>query len=231
MTVELADNLSGISSSLEHETPEEILRWAVDRFQNRITMATAFGPEGCALIAMLADIRPSVHIFNLETGYQFAETLEVRERIRAKYGINVEYVRPAESVSEMEARFGGPIYGRAPEECCRIRKVEPLKNAIAGYDAWITGIRRDQTAHRAKAGIVEWDSKFNLVKVNPLANWSRRDVWLYILENDVPYNQLHDKGYPSIGCWPCTRAVDSGEDDRSGRWPGLARIECGLHVR
>src|SRR5688572_4622900 len=116
MTVDLADNLTDMSAALEHETPEEILRWAVDRYQNRITMATAFGPEGCALIAMLADIRPSVRVFNLETGYQFPETLEVREHIRAKYGITVEYVRPAESVSEMEDRFGGPIYGSAPEE-------------------------------------------------------------------------------------------------------------------
>ena len=231
MTLELAENLREISADLEHRTPQEVLRWAVDRYRQRVTMATAFGPEGCAIIAMLAEIEPAVRIFNLETGYQFPATLELRERIKEKYGIAVEYVRPAESVPEMEGRFGGPIYGSAPDECCRIRKVEPLKNAIAGYEAWITGIRRDQTTHRANAHIVEWDAKFNLVKVNPLANWTRRDVWLYILENDVPYNPLHDQGYPSIGCWPCTRRVENGEDDRSGRWPGSARIECGLHVR
>jgi len=231
MTLELAENLSESSASLERATPERILQWAVDMYQRRLTMATAFGPEGCVLIAMLAEIDPSIHIFNLETGYQFPETLELRERIKDRYGIAVEYVRPQESVAEMESRFGGPIYGSTPQECCRIRKVEPLKNAIVGYDAWITGIRRDQTSHRADARIVEWDAKFNLVKVNPLATWTRKDVWTYILENDVPYNQLHDRGYPSIGCWPCTRAVNAGDDDRSGRWAGSSRVECGLHVR
>ena len=131
----------------------------------------------------------------------------------------------------MERRFGGPIYGVKPDECCRIRKIEPLKKAIAGYDAWISAIRRDQTPNRSSAGIVEWDSKFSLVKVNPLANWTKGDVWRYITENDVPYNPLHDQGYTSIGCWPCTRPTTAGQDERSGRWAGFAKLECGIHSR
>ena len=225
------DNLAGIGRSFEDRTPQEILRWAVDTYQPRLTMATAFGAEGCAILAMLAVIEPGVHVFNLDTGYQFPETLELRERIRERYGIEVAFVRPDEPVEEMEARFGGPIYGTRPDLCCRIRKVEPLKRAVEGFEAWISAIRRDQTPDRARAGILEWDEKFGLVKVNPLANWTRADVWRYIVENDVPYNPLHDQGYPSIGCWPCTKAVSPGEDDRAGRWAGFGRTECGLHSR
>ena len=176
-------------------------------------------------------IAPDIHIFNLETGYQFPETLELRERLKEKYGIEVVWVRSEESVLEMENRFGGPIYSTRPDECCRIRKVEPLRRAVKGWSAWISAIRRDQTPDRANSGIVEWDSKFDLVKVNPLANWSKKDVWDYILANNVPYNPLHDKGYPSIGCWPCTKAIGAGEDDRAGRWAGSNRTECGLHSK
>jgi phosphoadenosine phosphosulfate reductase len=129
----------------------------------------------------------------------------------------------------MEAAFGGPIYGRDPARCCHLRKIVPLTRKLAGFDAWISAIRRDQTPDRARAGIVEWDGKFGLVKVNPLANWTKREVWSFILAHEIPYNPLHDRGYPSIGCWPCTRAVGEGEEDRAGRWAGSLRTECGLH--
>lgn len=224
-------DLPALSLTLETKTPQEILRWAVAQYHPKLTMATAFGAEGCVLLAMLAEIEPKVHVFNLDTGYQFPETLELRERIAEKYGIEVEFVRAKESVAEMEARFGGSLYGTRPEECCRLRKIVPLREAIQGWDAWIAAIRRDQTRDRAQSGIVEWDSKFGLVKVNPLANWTKRDVWQYILDNDVPYNPLHDRGFPSIGCAPCTRAVASGQEDRAGRWAGFAKTECGLHTR
>lgn len=228
------EELKALSDRFEQSEPHEILQWAVETYGVGLTMATAFGAEGCALLAMLGTQVPngrSVHVFNLETGYQFAETLELRERIAAKYGIEVEYVRAPETVVEMEARFGGPIYGTNPDECCRIRKVAPLKDALVGYTAWITAIRRDQTSHRAQADIVEWDPKFNLVKINPLANWSKKDVWAYITINEAPYNPLHDQGYPSIGCFPCTRPVALNEDERSGRWATSAKLECGLHTR
>lgn len=216
---------------LEDAAAEDILAWAVESFYPRLTMATAFGAEGCLIIHMLARINPNVRVFNLETGYQFPETLQLRERIKQRYGMEVEYVRADESVEDMEKRFGGPIYGKRPDECCRIRKVEPLKKAVEGYDAWISSIRRDQTPERAGVGVVSWDRKFNLVKISPLARWTSQQVWDYIRANDVPYNPLHDRGFPSIGCYPCTRAVAEGEDERSGRWAGFEKRECGLHLQ
>lgn len=226
--------LSALSRCLEEHTPQEILAWAVKIYGERLAMATAFGAEGCVLMAMLAELGPLAKVpflFNLETGYQFPETLALRERIRERYGLTVHFVRPKESVEEMEARYGGPIYKTNPDLCCRLRKVEPLRRVLKNYDAWISAIRRDQTPDRAHAGIVEWDAKFGLVKISPLANWTRKDVWDYILKHDVPYNPLYDRGYPSIGCWPCTRPVQDGEDERAGRWAGFAKTECGLHSR
>ena len=225
-----AEQIAAASTRLEGETPQAILRWAVEQFHPRLTMATAFGAEGCCLIHMLAEIEPGVRIFNLETGYQFPETLELRERIRRRYGIEVEFVRPELTVAEYEDEHGGPLYRIRPDQCCYDRKIVPLRRAVAGYDAWVSAIRRDQTVHRAAAGVVQWDAKFGLVKVNPLLGWTGREVWAFIVEHDVPYNPLHDRGYPSIGCWPCTRAVDDGADERAGRWAGTAKKECGLHV-
>ena len=234
LSIQDRDALHTLSVQFEQSSPEEILRWAVETYYPKLTMATAFGAEGCVLMAMLSQLEPDgrdVRVFNLDTGYQFQETLDLRERIREKYGITVEYVRAAETVEQMETRFGGPIYGSRPDECCRIRKLEPLKQAVAGYTAWISAIRRDQTPDRAKAAIVEWDQKFNLIKINPLANWSKNDIWAYIQFNDVPYNPLHDQGYPSIGCRHCTRAVQTDENERAGRWSNFAKLECGLHTR
>jgi phosphoadenosine phosphosulfate reductase len=225
------ESLAEISAGLEQATPEAILRWAVDKYFPKLTMATAFGAEGCCIIHMLAEIEPRVRIFNLETGYQFAETMQLRDQIAERYGIIVEYVGAETTVSEYEALHGGPLYNRQPDQCCHDRKIVPLRRAIAGYDAWISAIRRDQTAHRKSAGIVQRDSKFGLVKVNPLANWTKKDVWKFIMDHKVPYNPLHDQGYPSIGCWPCTRAVGEGEEDRVGRWSGSAKQECGLHLK
>lgn len=218
------------SQALQNATPQEVLRWAVETFFPRLTMATAFGVEGCCIIHMLAEIEPRVRIFNLETGYQFPQTLELRERIKEKYGIEVEYVRPETTVQEYEAEHGGPLYVHRPDQCCHDRKILPLRRAVQGYDSWISSIRRDQTADRGKADVVQWDAKFNLVKVNPLLTWTRKEVWTFALKNDVPYNPLHDEGYPSIGCQPCTRPVGDGEDERAGRWAGTVKKECGLHV-
>lgn len=209
--------------------PREILGWAVETFFPKLTMATAFGPEGCAIIHMLAEIEPRVRVFNLDTGYQFDETLALRERIAERYGMEVELVRADTTVPEYEARHGGPVYLQNPDQCCHDRKIVPLRRAVAGYDAWLSSIRADQSAHRAKANLVGWDPKFNLVKVNPLLSWTHRDVWAFVVANNVPYNPLHDQGYKSIGCWPCTRAVGADEDERAGRWAGQAKTECGLH--
>lgn len=224
------EQLAEANQLLDGQSPKKILRWTVAEFFPQLTMATAFGPEGNCIIHMLAEIEPRVRIFNLDTGYQFAETLELRERIKDRYGIEVEYVRPEMTVQEYEEEHGGPLYNHRSDQCCHDRKVLPLRAAVAGYRAWISAIRKDQTADRGKAEVVQWDPKFNLVKVNPLLYWTKGDVWKFITEHDVPYNPLHDRGYPSIGCWPCTRAVAAGEDERAGRWSGSMKKECGLHV-
>lgn len=214
----------------DSKPPQDILRWAVAEFYPKLTMATAFGPEGNCIIHMLAEIEPRVRIFNLETGYQFEETLEVREKIKRKYGIEIEYVRPETTVEEYEAEYGGPLYVIRPDQCCLDRKILPLRRAVVGYDAWISAIRKDQTKDRGQASVIEWDAKFELIKVNPLLSWTKKDVWNFIAKNDIPYNPLHDRGYPSVGCWPCTAPVGEGEDDRAGRWRGTGKKECGLHV-
>ncbi len=192
-------------------------------------MATAFGPEGCVILHMLSKVQPQTYVFNLETGYQFPETLHLRDRIAQKYGIEVELRRPELTVEQYEAQHGGPLYETNPDQCCFDRKVRVLRQAVSGMDAWMSGIRRDQSPDRASQAIVGWDAKFNLVKISPLANWTKSDVWKLIVDEEIPYNPLHDQGYPSIGCWPCTRAVSTGEDERAGRWSGSAKTECGLH--
>lgn len=225
----LLDELRGASERLETATPQAILEWAAARFRPRFTMATAFGPEGMTLIHMLAEIAPDTPIFNLDTGYQFPETLALRDRVAERYGIEIEMKRPALSVAEYEALHGGPVYRSQPDQCCRDRKLVVLRQAIVGMEAWASAIRRDQSPDRARVPIVGWDKKFRLVKVSPLANWTKKDVWDMIVRYDIPYNPLHDQGYSSIGCWPCTRAVLLGEDERAGRWSGTAKTECGLH--
>ncbi len=224
------EQIAEASAMLDGASPQEVLRWAVQTFYPKLTMATAFGAEGCCILHMLAEIEPGVRVFNLETGYQFEETLTLRERIKERYGIEVEYIRPEMTVPEYHEEHGGPLFRIRPDQCCHDRKVLPLRQAVIGYEAWISAIRRDQTSHRAVAGVVQWDAKFSLVKVNPLLGWTRNDVWRFILDHDVPYNPLHDQGYPSIGCWPCTVPVGDGDDERSGRWSGSTKKECGLHV-
>ncbi len=225
----LLDELAAADKRLETASPQQILRWAVDRFAGHFTMATAFGPEGMTLIHMLAEVGPDTPIFNLDTGYQFPETLDLRDRIADRYGIDVTLRRPEMSVERYEALHGGPVHKTNPNQCCWDRKISLLQGAIEGMHAWASAIRRDQSPDRATAPIVGWDRKFGLVKVSPLANWTKQDVWQFITDHNVPYNPLHDRGYPSVGCWPCTRAVLLGEDERSGRWSGTTKTECGLH--
>lgn len=226
------DEIAQVNQELSEARPETILRWAVRRFHPDLLMATAFGAEGCCILHMLGEIEPGVKVINLDTGYQFPETLELRNRILERYGIDVELIQPELSVPAYEAEHGGPLYVHRPDQCCHDRKVIPLQRAVKRLAprAWISAIRKDQTQHRAVAGVVQWDPKFGLVKINPLLNWTKKDVWAFIVKQDVPYNPLHDQGYPSIGCWPCTRPVGEGEDERAGRWAGQMKKECGLHV-
>lgn len=229
-TTELLEELRLRSDQFEAATAQEVLRWAAGRFAPRFTMATAFGPEGMVILHMLAEIAPDTPVFNLDSGYQFPETLELRERVKQRYGMEVEFKRPEMTVDQYEQLHGGPLYKTKPDQCCAERKIRVLHEAVRGKHAWASGIRRDQSPDRAKAAIISWDRKFSLVKVSPLANWTKKDVWKMIVDHDIPYNPLHDRGYTSIGCWPCTRAVMFGEDERAGRWSGFAKTECGLHT-
>jgi phosphoadenosine phosphosulfate reductase len=229
-TPEELEWLKAESQKLETASPQEIIGWAVKNYFPKLTMATAFGPEGLVIIHMLAQIEPRTPVFNLDTGYQFKETLELRDEVARRYGIEVELKQPATMVAEYEAANGGPVYSHSPDRCCQERKITVLQQASIGMRAWMSGIRRDQSPDRARASIVHWDRKFGLVKVSPLANWTKSQVWKLITDENTPYNPLHDQGYTSIGCWPCTRAVMFGEDERAGRWSGTAKTECGLHT-
>ena len=217
------------SQALESSTPAEIIQWAVGRYADQLTMATAFGPEGMTIIHMLSSIAPQLHVFNLETGYQFPETLDMVRRIRERYGMEIELASAETTVEQFEQLHDGPLYKRNPDKCCFERKIVVLRRVLKEKSAWMSAIRRDQSPDRARAPIVGWDKKFGLVKISPLANSTKKDIWKMITEEDVPYNPLHDQGYTSIGCQPCTRAVMFGEDERAGRWSGTQKTECGLH--
>ena len=210
---------------------EEVLDWALHRFDGQIATASGFGPEGLVLIEMAARLRPDIRVFTLDTGLLFPETYELMRQIESRYGIEIERVKPALTVEKQEREHGPALWLRTPDRCCYMRKVEPLRAKLSTLGAWIAAIRRDQTPDRAHAQKIEWDTKFGLVKINPLADWTSDMVWDYVRENEIPYNPLHDHGYPSIGCSPCTRSVAVGDDPRSGRWAGFAKTECGLHQR
>ena len=226
---EKMEGLIRLSRHFETAHPEKVLRWALQAYGERVALATGFGAEGCVLVHMLANIDPTALIFYLDTDLLFPETYELKERLEARYGVRIERRSSDLDLETQGAAFGKNLWEQKPDRCCYIRKVEPLIETLKELDAWITAIRRDQTPARQNAGIVEWDKKFGLVKINPLARWSSKDVWKFIVQNDVPYNSLHDKGYPSIGCRPCTTLVQIGEDVRTGRWRGTAKTECGLH--
>lgn len=223
---------------LESQGAEEVLRWAFERYHPRIALASSFGAEDVVLIDMMTKLNPKARIFTLDTGRLNQETYDVMDRIREQYGVQIEVMFPrAEAVEAMVREKGMNLFYDSIEnrkECCGVRKVEPLNRALRELDAWITGLRRQQSVTRTEVAKVEVDESHNkIVKVNPLADWSRDQVWDYIHKNSVPYNKLHDLGYPSIGCAPCTRAVKPGEDERAGRWwwENPDTKECGLHVK
>jgi phosphoadenylyl-sulfate reductase (thioredoxin) len=208
---------------VEGSHPGDVLAWAAQRFEGRLTCAISLGVEDVALISLAAERGLKLDFFSLDTGVLFPETYELWKKIEARYGLTIRAVKPVEVIDR--------LWETQPDRCCQLRKVEPLKRHLAGYEAWVTGIRRQQSKDRANAQLVEPDPKFGLTKVNPLVAWTEKDVWKYVFANNVPYNPLHDKGYPSIGCMPCTSAVKAGEDPRAGRWRGTEKTECGLHSK
>jgi phosphoadenosine phosphosulfate reductase len=226
------DDLQRLGGQLETASPQEILAWALETYTPRITLACSFGgPSGMALLDMVMRLDPSIRVFYLDTGLLFAETYALAAEAQRRYGITPRAVRPGLTLAQQSAQFGDALWARDPDHCCELRKVIPQRKALKGYDAWITGLRRDQASTRRGIAVVEWDNKFGLAKVNPLATWDERDVWRYIDAHNVPYNPLHDRGYPSIGCTHCTRPVAAGEDMRAGRWSGFEKLECGLHTK
>jgi phosphoadenylyl-sulfate reductase (thioredoxin) len=217
------------AAQLEGARAEEILLWAAQHIP-KLTFATGFGAEGCVLIDMIARAHLPIDLFTLDTGVLFPETYALWKRLEAHYGVTIRGVTPEQTIDAQALVHGAALWSRDPDRCCELRKVRPLRAALAGFDGWITAIRRDQTTERATAKIVETDAKFGLLKVNPLVAWTHDDVWAHLYAHDVPYNPLHEAGYPSIGCMPCTSAVQAGEDQRAGRWRGAGKTECGLHV-
>jgi phosphoadenosine phosphosulfate reductase len=214
----------------ESWTPEQVLTWAFATYGSDVALATGMGVEGMALLDMAIRINPDVKVFTGDTEFLFPETYDLIDRVEERYGIRIERLFSDLTPEEQQKEFGPKLWARDPDQCCAIRKVEPLRRKLATLDAWITAIRRTQTAERAAIRKIDWDEKFNLVKISPLADWTREKVWNYVVRHDVPYNALHDRNYPSIGCTHCTRAVKPGEDLRAGRWSGLGKTECGLHT-
>jgi phosphoadenylyl-sulfate reductase (thioredoxin) len=230
-TVTTVSSWKDVAEEAERWSAQEVLQWAAARFAPRITLATGFGAEGCVLIDMLARHGLRMHVFTLDTGLLFPGTYGLWRELEERYGLTIHGVRPAQTVRQQAEAHGDALWRREPGRCCELRKVVPLAGVLADRDAWVTAIRRDQTAARAGAAAIEWDARFGLVKVNPLVRWTKNQVWDYIGEHRVPYNPLHDRGFPSIGCHPCTSSVAAGESDRAGRWRGQNRTECGLHAR
>jgi len=232
-----ADQLASDALRLGSAPASEILAWVERRFGRDAAIASSFGAEDVVLIDLARRHAPSVRVFTLDTGWLPTETHDVIEAIRRRYDIEIEVVRPdAATVERLEASRGLYSFRRSVEErkeCCGIRKLEPLRRALSGRAAWVTGLRREQSITRTGVQAIEIDRDNGLVKVNPLVAWSREEVWTWIRRNDVPYNALHDAGYPSIGCAPCTRPVQPGEDERAGRWwwESPEKRECGLHER
>jgi phosphoadenosine phosphosulfate reductase len=210
---------------------QQSLQWGLSEFGPSLAVASSFGAEDVVLIDMASRLRPQFRVFTLDTDFLFPETYALIETVEKRYGLRVERTRSELTPEAQAAQYGEALWASQPDKCCQLRKVEPLKKELAGLEAWVTGVRRDQAPTRANTRKLEWDSKFGLVKLNPLADWNWAQVWDYIRAHDVPYNPLHDRNYPSIGCTYCTRPVKPGEDPRAGRWSGFNKIECGLHVK
>jgi phosphoadenosine phosphosulfate reductase len=227
----LEQQIAELQGQAEGWNPEEGLRWGFSKFGQSLAVASSFGAEDVVLIDMASRLEPKFRVFTLDTDFLFQETYALIDTVEKRYGIQIERTHSEFTPEAQAAQFGPALWASKPDQCCQLRKVEPLKKYLACLQAWVTGVRRDQAPTRANTRKLEWDAKFGLVKLNPLADWNSTQVWDYIRANDVPYNPLHDQNYPSIGCTYCTRQVQPGEDPRAGRWSGFNKIECGLHIK
>jgi phosphoadenosine phosphosulfate reductase len=226
--LDLTDIVGSAADALENAPAEEIVRWAIATFGERICVTSSM--KDAVLVDIAAKIRPGIDVLFVDTGYHFAETIGTRDAVEAVYPIHVVNATSSRTVAEQERDLGPRLNGRNPDLCCHLRKVEPLNRALEPYLAWITGIRREETSHRADAKVVEWNAARRKVKVNPLARWTHEELTSYIRDHDILVNPLQYDGYPSIGCEPCTQRVEPGEDPRSGRWAGTGKSECGINL-
>jgi phosphoadenosine phosphosulfate reductase len=230
---EEAAALADAEARLHDAPPEAILDWMFNRYGTGVTLASAFGnTSDVVLIDMVSKVAPGTEVFYLDTDFLFDETYALIERTRERYAntVNLQLFRTPLTPEQQAAQYGEALWATAPDQCCDIRKVQPIYSALEGKQAWLTGVRRDQSATRANAPAVQWDAKFGLAKANPLVTWDEKRAWAYIFANEVPYNLLHDRSYPTVGCTHCTRPVGADEDQRAGRWAGTDKVECGLHL-
>jgi len=227
------ESVRAAATDLADAPPAEIMQWAVGRYGPRVALTCSFSGPGVVLAHLLSRLAPQTPVIFLDTDYHFPETLAFKDAFAARYGLHLVNLHPLLTVDQQADQFGERLYERDPDQCCQIRKVQPLLRATANLDAWITGLRQDQSETRAQADVLEYHVSPGgqpLVKVLPLAHWSRKDVWTYIREQGIAYHPLLDQGYKSIGCWPCTRPVDADAPERAGRWAGTGKTECGLHT-
>jgi phosphoadenosine phosphosulfate reductase len=228
-TLDLAATAARAARELETATASEILRWAAGTFGDELAVASSM--QDAVLVSLAARAKPGVDVLFLDTGYHFAETLRTRHAIAARYDVTLVTVTPRLTVAEQDARYGARLHDRDPDSCCAMRKVEPLNQALQGYSAWVTGVRRVEAPSRADTPVVSYDPRRGKVKIAPLATWSDADVEEYVAEHGILTNPLLSAGYPSIGCAPCTATVAAGGDDpRAGRWAGSAKTECGIQL-
>ena len=217
--------------SFESLGPREILAWAVAEFSPHLVMSTAFGAGGIVLMHCLKELGYQIPVFYIDTGLLFPEVHHLRLELEKTLGIQFERIVPALDLVEQAERFGERLWEHDADTCCWLRKVLPLQKYLQDKRAWITAIRADQTRQRAKARLIEWDERHQVVKINPLLRWNEDQVWDYIHRHRLPYNPLHDQGYPSLGCIPCTTPIEKGENSRAGRWRGKEKVECGIHFQ
>ena len=225
----ISPHLSLTDAEIEALPAEDVLRWAFEEFGERLCLSCSWQKQSSVLVHMVAEAGLDVDIVELDTQLFFRESYETRERLVARYGLNL-IVPEVITIAEQHKQEGPNLWETNPDRCCHIRKVEPLLQVLEPYDAWVSVIRREQSPSRADAKKVERSERYGVWKVKPLADWTEKDVWRYIVQNDIPYNPLHDVGYRSIGCIPCTRPTRPDEEERAGRWAGSDKLECGIHV-
>ncbi|MCM3760417.1 phosphoadenylyl-sulfate reductase [Alkalihalobacillus oceani] len=224
------DDYARLNEQLKKKDSIEVLKWAYRTFGDELVYACSFGAEGMVLIDLISKVKQDAAIVFLDTDFHFAETYDLIERVQKKYPLlQIKLVRPELSPEEQAASYGERLWERDPDACCKIRKLVPLENELSRYRAWISGLRREQSPSRAHTQFVNRDARFQSIKICPLIHWTEEEIWMYIKLHQLPYNELHDQNYPSIGCEHCTKPVAAGEDSRSGRWSNFNKTECGLH--